>query len=55
MNSAKRKPWANAPEPPMLHVNMRLPVDVVTFFKKEHPEYTKAMREVLVRFARHRM
>ena len=47
MNSAKRKPWANAPEPPMLHVNMRLPVDVVTFFKKEHPEYADCLFRLL--------
>ena len=54
MNSAKRKPWANALEPAMLHVNMRLPVDVVNFYKKEYPAYTKAMRDVLVKFARKR-
>lgn len=36
----------------MLHVNVRLPVEVVDYFKREYPEYTKAMRDVLVRFTR---
>ena len=51
MNSAKCKPWGKS-APAMLHVNVRLPKDVVMYFKKEYPEYTKAMRDVLVRFAR---
>lgn len=51
MNSAKCKPWGKSP-PAMLHVNMRLPKEVVDFYRKEYPEYTKAMREVLVKFAK---
>jgi hypothetical protein len=33
---------------PLVHVNMRLPREVVDFYKQE-PNYTKAMREALAR------
>ena len=33
---------------PLVHVNMRLPQEVVDFYKQE-PNYTKAMREALVK------
>jgi 3-deoxy-D-manno-octulosonic-acid transferase len=33
---------------PLVHVNMRLPQEVVNFYKQE-PNYTKAMREALVK------
>jgi len=36
---------------PLVHVNMRLPREVVDFYKQE-PNYTKAMREALAKVMR---
>jgi len=43
MNEAQKKP--------MVHVNVRLPQEVVDFYKQE-PNYTKAMREALAKVMR---
>lgn len=40
--------------PAMAHVNIRVPVEVLDFFKQQYTEYTSAMRDVLVRFAQRR-
>ena len=33
----------------MVHINVRLPEDVVEFYK-QYPNYTRRMREVLIKF-----
>jgi hypothetical protein len=33
----------------MVHINVRLPEDVVEFYK-QYPNYTRAMRDVLIKF-----
>ena len=33
----------------MVHINVRLPEDVVEFYK-QYPNYTRVMREVLIKF-----
>jgi len=43
MNEVQKKP--------MVHVNVRLPQEVVDFYKQE-PNYTKAMREALAKVMR---
>jgi|DEB0MinimDraft_10_1074344.scaffolds.fasta_scaffold00938_5 hypothetical protein len=52
MNEVERK-QAERKEP-LVHVNMRLPREVVDFYKQE-PNYTKAMREALARVMHMRM
>lgn len=37
-------------KPTMLHVNVRLPLDTLEFYKT-YPNYTKKMRDVLVAYA----
>lgn len=37
--------------PPMVHVNLRLPEDVLDYYK-EWPNYTKIMRTVLTNYAK---
>ena len=34
---------------PMVHINVRLPEDVVEFYK-QYPNYTRKMRDVLIKF-----
>jgi uncharacterized protein (DUF4415 family) len=34
---------------PMVHINVRLPEDVVEFYK-QYPNYTRAMRDVLIKY-----
>jgi hypothetical protein len=38
--------------PALVHVNLRMPEETLKFYKKQYPEYTGAMRDVLTRFAR---
>lgn len=45
VSSQKRR--GKAAKPAMIHVNLRLPEEVLDFFK-EQPQHTLAMRQVLV-------
>ena len=46
MNQPKRR--GKGKNPPMQHVNLRLPKQVVAFYRERNPRYTEAMRAVLV-------
>lgn len=48
----KRKGRGLGKVPALLHVNLRMPEETLSFYKKQYPEYTAAMRDVLTRFAR---
>lgn len=47
---AKKRTRGKGTKPALLHVNLRLPSWVVDYFK-EQPNYTSAMREVLIMHA----
>lgn len=47
----KRKVRGKGKNPPMVSTSMRLPTEIVEYFKKKHPTgWHKAMREVLFNF-----
>ena len=33
---------------PMVHVNLRLPEEVLEYYKQKYPTYTKGMRDILI-------
>lgn len=45
--ATKRRGRGKGKRPAMMHVNIRVPTDVMDFFKQQH-NYTKAMRDVLI-------
>ena len=36
----------------MTHINLRLPADVVEYYKQRYPSYTTGMRDVLTEWAK---
>lgn len=40
------------PSTAMTHINLRLPADVVEYYKQRYPSYTAGMRDVLTEWAK---
>lgn len=47
MEEAKVKRRGKGKTPALVHVNVRLPQEVLNFYKQNYPSYTGGMREVL--------
>ena len=43
----RRKVRGKSKIPALVHVNIRLPIEVLEFYKRNYPSYTGGMREVL--------
>lgn len=54
MNIKRGRGRPKGDTPAMAHVNLRVPVEVLEFFKQQYEEYTAAMRDVLIRSVRQR-
>ena len=39
----------NTDKIPLAHVNLRIPQQVLDYYKKEYPAFTKGMRNVLIK------